>query len=201
MRMNIAVVGWGSLIWCPGSLRIKTRWKKDGPVLPIEFARISRDGRLTLVIHPTSKPLPTYWALSELGELHQACTNLKDREGARRVADIHFLTADGQGTKRIPVGVANEVQAWLAKHADLGAVIWTGLLTNWEEKRGRSFAPADALRYLEELEAERDRATTVYERAQEYLRNAPASIQTEVRGLTHRKGWEDVSLPDILFEG
>lgn len=49
--MAIAILGWGSLIWCPGNLRIRGPWRHDGPVLPIEFARISADGRLTLVVH------------------------------------------------------------------------------------------------------------------------------------------------------
>lgn len=32
--MKIAVIAWGSLIWCPGSLQIGSWWHKDGPVLP-----------------------------------------------------------------------------------------------------------------------------------------------------------------------
>jgi hypothetical protein len=59
--MQIAIVGWGSLIWCPGSLQIKSGWHRDGPPLPVEFARISGDGRLTLVIHPGSKEQQTLW--------------------------------------------------------------------------------------------------------------------------------------------
>lgn len=38
---KIAVIGWGSLIWCPKGLKIRDKWKNDGPKLPIEFARIS----------------------------------------------------------------------------------------------------------------------------------------------------------------
>ncbi len=53
--MPIAVVAWGSLVWCPGSLAMKTRWRRDGPRLPIEFARISQDDRVTLVIHLESE--------------------------------------------------------------------------------------------------------------------------------------------------
>jgi len=45
---KIIVLGWGSLIWDPRELKIKnSEWQKDGPNLPIEFARISQDGRLT----------------------------------------------------------------------------------------------------------------------------------------------------------
>lgn len=32
--MNVGILGWGSLIWCPGGLRIRTRWHSDGPPLP-----------------------------------------------------------------------------------------------------------------------------------------------------------------------
>lgn len=50
--MKIAILGWDSLIWDPRSLKydVNTGWLTDGPKLPIEFARISNDGRLTLVI-------------------------------------------------------------------------------------------------------------------------------------------------------
>ncbi|HOW68396.1 MAG TPA: hypothetical protein P5055_13320 [Candidatus Paceibacterota bacterium] len=48
--MSIAILGWGSLIWNPRDLPITGDWQGDGPVLPIEFTRISDNGRLTLVI-------------------------------------------------------------------------------------------------------------------------------------------------------
>src|SRR6266853_6170829 len=94
-HMQISVVGWGSLIWCPGCLRIKSRWHSDGPALPIEFARISRDKRLTLVIQSGSPEQRTYWALSEFGDLKVARENLQAREGTSS-KHIHSLTADGQ---------------------------------------------------------------------------------------------------------
>src|SRR5436190_1350463 len=93
--MEIAVLGWGSLIWCPGSLRIKTKWRSDGPRLPIEFARISRDGRVTLVVLPGAEDQPVYWALSEFDDLHDARGNLKEREGTPSKDHIHCLTGDG----------------------------------------------------------------------------------------------------------
>jgi hypothetical protein len=42
--MKIAIVGWGSLIWDPRDLHLATA------ILPIEFSRISDNGRLTLVV-------------------------------------------------------------------------------------------------------------------------------------------------------
>lgn len=50
--MKIAILGWGSLIWNPENLNYYTEfgWSKNEPKLPIEFLRISNNGRLTLVI-------------------------------------------------------------------------------------------------------------------------------------------------------
>src|ERR1019366_6602671 len=42
--MNIAVIGWGSLIWSLRTLQIEPSGHTGGPMLPIEFARESTDG-------------------------------------------------------------------------------------------------------------------------------------------------------------
>jgi hypothetical protein len=80
-HMRLAVIGWGSLIWCPGELAIATRWHLNGPFLPLEFARISKDGRPTLVIHPHAAQVRTYWAISRFDDLGDAIENLRKREG------------------------------------------------------------------------------------------------------------------------
>jgi 1-acyl-sn-glycerol-3-phosphate acyltransferase len=64
--MRIAVLGWGSLIWSPGNLKIDREWHEDGPFLPIEFARVSQDGRLTLVLFPTGFRRAWRWKGHEL---------------------------------------------------------------------------------------------------------------------------------------
>ena len=48
--MKIAVLAWGSLVWDPGDLQVAADFAPNGPLVPIEFCRASRDGRLTLVI-------------------------------------------------------------------------------------------------------------------------------------------------------
>jgi len=197
--MNIAVIGWGSLIWCPGSLRIKTRWRGDGPTLPIEFARISEDERLTLVIHPGSPLQATYWALSELTDLTEARRNLMEREGCRSLRRIPYVCRD-DASPEIPREVDTQLKDWLPKHNEVEAVIWTALETNWDEKFHRDFSPQDAVRYLERLDAGRKRTKVAYERAKEYITNAPPLIQTKVRALMRDKGWHDAKLSDLFFE-
>lgn len=46
----IACIGWGSLIWDRRNLDVDGVWRVDGPMLPVEFARQSGDGRVTLVL-------------------------------------------------------------------------------------------------------------------------------------------------------
>ncbi len=197
--MEIAVLGWGSLIWCPGGLRIKTKWRSDGPKLPIEFARISQDGRLTLVILPGAEDQQLYWSLSEFDDLDAARQNLKMREGSTS-QDIHWLTAEGQTTADIPAPVLESVRGWLAARKQVQAAIWTGLSTNWPKKRGQDFTSEDAVRYLKELQSGRDLAATTFNRAQEYVNNAPSLIQTKARRAMQQEGWKDTPLAKILFE-
>jgi hypothetical protein len=204
--MQIAVIGWGSLIWCPGCLRIKSRWHSDGPALPIEFARISGDKRLTLVINSGSREQPTpdqqtYWALSEFGDLKVARENLQAREGTAS-KHIRSLTADGQQKVAVNPEISARIGKWLKAHPNLEAAIWTGLPSNWNSgQKGRKFKVEDAVQYLSELEHAGDEARATYDRAREYVINAPSQIQTPVRRMIReRKGWQDAQLPTILFE-
>lgn len=197
--MSIAVLGWGSLIWYPGNLRIKTAWRPIGPMLPIEFARISQDDRLTLVIHLGSADQPTYWAHSAFATAKQARDNLRARENSRP-ADIHYLDQNGKAADGAPPPIVNRVREWLTLHKDLHAAIWTGLPSNWIEKRGHDFTPEDAVLFLSELEAKRDQARATYARAREYVTNAPPLVDTAVRQAMRGRGWEDTHLSTILFE-
>jgi len=199
--MQIAVIGWGSLIWCPGCLRIKSRWHSDGPALPVEFARISGDGRLTLVIHPGSPEQPTYWALSQFEAVQQARENLGAREGTKNLKNIHLLTAEGEKEGKIDPRVASKVEQWLKDRLDVQAAIWTGLTSNWPHRRDRQFTREDAVQYVGELERSRDEAKAAYDRAHEYISNAPSQIQTPVRKMIREsRGWKDETLSEILFE-
>ena len=44
------VLAWGSSVWDPRDLQIAAKFVANGPLLPIEFCRVSDDGRLTLAI-------------------------------------------------------------------------------------------------------------------------------------------------------
>jgi len=94
--MKIACLGWGSLIWNPGSLLIRREWFNDGPLLPIEYSRISNDGRLTLVITENVKPIRTLWALMATEDLAEAKKSLKEREGCKYESDIGSISINDE---------------------------------------------------------------------------------------------------------
>ena len=79
--MNIAYLAWGSLVWDPRNLPIQRRWFDDGPFAPVEFARQSDDGRLTLVLDEQAEPVRLLWARSTSSDVNQAREALKEREG------------------------------------------------------------------------------------------------------------------------
>jgi hypothetical protein len=156
---------------------------------------------LTLVIHPSSPDQKTYWAVSSCQNLAEARENLRSREGGTNARHIHSLTSNGQTQGDMELGIADKIREWLATHSDIEAAIWTGLPSNWQEKRKTEFKPERAVAYLHELEMQKDQAPETYNRAQEYVTNTPRQIQTPVRGLIqHEQAWADANLSDDLFE-
>jgi hypothetical protein len=189
--MRIAVLGWGSLIWCPGSLQIKSSWHRDGPILPVEFARISKDGRLTLVIHPGSAGQRTLWAPAVSEDLSAVLKNLQDREDTPP-RFIHSGTAEGEFSEGVTQEVRDAVAQWLEERQDIRGCVWTGLASNWKDKQKSNFSVSLAIQYLRDLP---DPA-----RAREYVQNTPGQIQTEVRGAVREQlHWRDAELSPALF--
>jgi len=189
--MQIAIIGWGSLIWCPGSMRMRILWRRDGPLLPVEYARISKDGRLTLVIHPGCGNQTTLWAVAVAEDIQRARENLREREGTNS-RFIHTGSATGEFSEGTPDPVRDAIAKWLEAHHDIQACVWTGLTSNWNEIRKCEFSLADALRYLEEL--------TDSARAREYIQNTASQIQTTVRiAVREQLNWRDAELSPALF--
>ena len=170
--MRIAFIGWGSLVWSPRGLPLASGWAADGPELPIEFARKSRDGRLTLVLFETAAPIPTYWAQASASDFELARSELREREGT--TAQFIHGSLDDSATM-----FHAYVNAWLSGRTDVDAALWTALGSTPE---GQS--DASAISYLKALDDEPRR------RAEEYVRRAPDQTRTVRRTLIERElGW------------
>lgn len=175
---HIAILGWGSLIWNPRDLPITGDWQGDGPVLPIEFSRISDNGRLTLVIDERhGADVPTRYAVSPRPTLNEAVTDLQRREGCPP-ENIGFLEVathriSPRAAERHPAA-CERIKAW-AVEKGFDAVVWTALGRRFKDRINVPFSPAAAVRYLQGLPDPQK------ESALEYLRNAPPEVMTPVR--------------------
>jgi hypothetical protein len=178
------VLAWGSLVWDPGKLQTTGKFTANGPLLPIEFCRVSDDGRLTLAIDESFGALcKTYSAPSALENLDAARDDLCLREGMADARTVGFV--EPASGKQSDLAVENHPQvvatigAW-TEAAGYDAAIWTALASNFDAwgKGGEPFSVSAALQYLETLERE-DPAK--FAQALAYIRKAPPEVETPVR--------------------
>lgn len=174
--MVIAVLGWGSLIWNPSDLPLGSDWFKDGPELPIEFARVSKDERLTLVVHG-NKSIPVLWAKLDVNGKAEAIEALRKREGTvERHIGWRFGQENSTGEfyecHKLPV-----IKNWMEKKKIEG-VVWTALPSkNGTGKSNNGTAPkaSEAVKHLKNLHgAKRDIAF-------QYIQKTPSQIRTPYR--------------------
>jgi hypothetical protein len=180
--MKIAVLAWGSLLWNPNTLRIAAPFTLTGPNLPVEFCRISKNRRLTLVIDEDFGTLcQTYAAPSAFSTLDEAIENLREREAMPHAHDVGFV--DLTTTERSPFALnrhpaATETIAAWTHSAGYDATIWTALPSDFATTAPEPFSVNGAIRYLEVLEQSDAHA---FATALEYIRRAPDATQTPLR--------------------
>ena len=178
------VLAWGSLVWDPRDLQTAGKFVANGPLLPIEFCRISADGQLTLAIDESFGALcKTYSAPSALESLDAARDNLCQREGMADARAIGFVEPASNRQSDLAMESHPQVVATIAAWAEsigYDAAIWTALASNFDEwgKGGEPFSVSAAMQYLETLE--RDDAAK-FARALAYIRKAPPEVETPVR--------------------
>jgi hypothetical protein len=185
---KIACLGWGSLIWDPRSLPIRRPWFTDGPLLPIEFARESKDKRITLVIVPNNLAevacVRALWALMVATDLGVARAELAKREGT----DVKNISC--WPDEVLPKEVGEVVEAW-AKEKALDGVVWTALSPKFNNEDCRMPGVDEVLKHLGKL-SHSDYAA--WNCAQEYVRKAPRQIDTEWRRRMECEfGWTPIS--------
>jgi len=182
----IACIGWGSLVWCPQSLHVRSCWFSDGPLLSVEFARESKDKRITLVIAPNTPPLRCLWALMSLTDLDAAKTDLAAREGIdeEKIAKcIGVVTAQSNPQN----GAEAEVKRWLSV-AGVEAAIWTSL----RPKIRNEYRKPTIDEVLAHLRGELTHEQRV--NAEEYIRKTPRQIDTDYRRRIELEfGWLPIS--------
>jgi hypothetical protein len=188
--MKIAVLAWGSLVGDRRELQVAADFEPNGPLLPIEFCRVSSDGRLTLVVDEDFGAVCTiHSAPSAIQSLDGAIENLRLREGMPNAGQVGFVEAASGSRSDIAMQrhpqAITAIAAW-ATSSGYDAAIWTALANNFDEpdKGGEPFSVTAAIRYLEALKS-RDGAA--FARALAYIRNAPIEIETPVRDEVNKR--------------
>lgn len=175
--LNIACLGWGSLIWKPEALPLAGEWYQDGPELPVEFCRVGDKGELATALCCNAPSSQVLWALLAVDSVEQACASLREREqiAADRQDGIGVFIPD-----KTEVGPLAE---WAAVRK-VDAIIWTALPPRLDAIEGRLPSLKDALGYLDGLSGER------LEHARHYIEQVPRQIDTPYRrAICKRFGW------------
>ena len=177
----IVCLAWGSLVWDPKNLELESEWFLDGPGVPVEFARQSKDGRLTLVLSPEFQVFPSLWARMACRSIEDAIENLRARDETIR-EHIGVWETDTPGPEQIP-----ELTGW-AKEKRVKHVIWTALPPRFGGKNQRAPTLDEAVRHLSDLEPSQ-RAN-----AKEYVQKTPKQVMTPYRiEIERRLAWQPVS--------
>ena len=179
--MAIVCLGWGSLIWEPRDLPLHTDWRTDGPALPVEFARQSANGRMTLVIAEDTDAIPVLWTELNLSSLKKARDALAEREGISSTYVDRFVGvwSPSFSSDRRETATIGE---WAVSRG-VSSVVWTALRPKFPGGPGKPSCD-QVVRYLAGLAGESSRL------AEEYIRRAPRQIRTPYRPFIERElGW------------
>ena len=189
--MTIAILGWGSLIWDTRNLKIDMSigdngWNSNGPYLPIEFARISNDGRLTLVIKNGVQDKQVLYSISLYKNMDEAVLDLAVRENCGKNKIGKYLKDKNVFTP-IDFNYKEKIANWIKLEQDIDAVIWTNLSGSFKDKIGLDLSETNAVNYLTHLTLE------VQAKAEEYIRKAPVQIDTKIRNeIEDKLNWTSI---------
>ena len=191
-EVRIAIIGWGSLVWDPRpdfDSQIGN-WASGGPVLPVEFCRISssRKGALTLVIEKDlGTEVETFYAISRRRDPQDAVCDLRSREGTI-LQKIGFADLSTGEQRSRDAEVAKIIKDW-ATQKNIQFVVWTDLESNFQVKKSTEFCDA-ALNHLKSLSSDGVRE------AVKYIVRTPQQINTRLRQWLATVDWfkEQVAL-------
>ena len=183
---QIAILGWGSLIWDLEILTPHTtgEWLMEhGPRLPMEFSRISPKRKLGLVVcldPAVGVECTTNVIQSAKEDISHTIDDLAARERAP-LDLIGAVHADGLQKGRMPE-VCNAVSEWCEANGWDGAV-WTDLEPNFFDYTQQGFTIDAGLMYLRTLSGE-----NLIE-AHNYIESAPHQTRTPLRTALATDPW------------
>ena len=166
MEKNIAVLMWGPVAWSTNGLSIDGVWRKDGPDLPVEYARVSnlteecRKSVLSLALRPGWKRNPVLWSMMSTGDVDQAVSELAALMGCVD-GQIGLIDIEGGERRGASTEDLEEMEQWSEERLWYGnkmdAIVWTA--RSVEEMTSR-----DMVNELRSLDGKERRDTEAYVR-------------------------------------
>lgn len=167
------------MVWDARELPIRGTWFEDGPLIKVEFARQSNDGRMTLVIADGGTTVRSLWALMDCNDIEDAREKLRLLEGVPK-SKPEFIGGLKLGDP--PKKNLEGCDAWLERNG-LDGVVWTALPPKFNDTE-QFPSEAQVLAYLEGLRG------PARENAERYIRKAPVQIDTCFRrAIAAKLGW------------
>jgi hypothetical protein len=175
---RVAILGWGSLLWDsrPEFDDYHGDWIAEGPLLPLEFSRVSksRRGALTLVVDPVhGTDCLTAYAEAVEDDVSLVVQRLAQREGCSE-AKIGVAGRPMSCRTRGQGAAVNRIQSWI-EASQFDCVVWTDLASNFTTVTGVAFSAGSAISYLQSLDSD------VVPAAMEYIQRAPRFVVTPFR--------------------
>lgn len=189
LPIKVAILGWGSLLWDPSpdfDERLEA-WQTDGPILPLEFSRVSetRGKALTLVVdEKNGSQCQVAYAMTKRKSPEDAVADLRCREGTV-LAKIGCFFSDGsRKAQSHSEQTLAAISVW-AKAKSLDVVVWTDLSSNFPRKsiKKKEFTVPNAIEHLQSLGA------SGKARAAEYVWRAPDFVTTPLRSALQAEPW------------
>lgn len=156
-KNRIVILGFGSLLWNSNGLNI-SNWQKDGPILPLEFSRISKRGNLTLVIDPKNGSFnQVYWTLNKSNNLQDVMRELQKREKIKNkylnksigILDVknHLYN---EGANKYPIIILDGIFKW-ARKKEIDFVIFSSLSVRFKDVINVPYTIENAVIYFNDL--------------------------------------------------
>lgn len=182
-----AILGWGSLLWDLDTLvpHVRGDWEHHGgPVLPMEFTRVSPKRKMGLVVCLDTvhgAPCRTHAIASARDRIDAVVDDLarRERAPAKWIGAVCHRSGHRSGACAAVVALVAE---WCAGRGLTGAV-WTDLASNFEERLGTGFSIPRAVAYLQTLGGDS------LDEAVRYIENAPAATDTPLRRALAAEAW------------
>ncbi|WP_306118874.1 MULTISPECIES: hypothetical protein [unclassified Roseitalea] len=157
-------------------------WETDGPALPVEFTRVSRDKRVTLAITPGAPETAVLWTPLQLDRLDNAISALADRENIKP-NNTQYSVGYWSAQRASHHDQVTTIGSWAADRG-IEAVVWTALKPRFMDESGRIPNVEQVIQCLDGLKGE------VRTTAEQYVRRAPLQISTRYRTvIEQRLGW------------